>query len=182
MLLPREGGDDLHIKWVGDPYLLAKGCKFQSLVSLRMFWGKRHYDMVSFRIRSRLGFHAKKYTFNILQIWSLLRGQKILGHTMIALHYGCLTSKPTPSYVRSPPVLQSAFCALISSSSDHPNLPRLPRGISLICQSWGYGIRHFTAAQGLDICIPRGGPWALNTHDFESATDEFIRKDKAFRD
>ena len=100
------------------------------------------------------------------------RGQKILGHTMIALHYGCLTSKPTPSYVRSPPVLQSAFYALINSSSDHPNLPRLPRSICLSCQSWGYGIRNFTAARGLDICIPRGGPWALDTHVFESVTDK----------
>ena len=40
---PPGGGDDLHMKRVA--YLLAKGCKFQSLVSLRMFWGKHHYDM-----------------------------------------------------------------------------------------------------------------------------------------
>ena len=61
-----------------------------------------------------------------------------------------------------------------------PIPPGQPRGICSRCQSRGWGIRNFIAAQGLGICVPRGDPRAFDTRVFESAMDEFIGKDEAF--
>ena len=58
--------------------------------------------------------------------------------------------------------------------------PGQPRGICSSCQSRGWGIRNFIAAQGLGICVPRGDSRAFDTRVLESAMDEFIGKDEAF--
>ena len=58
--------------------------------------------------------------------------------------------------------------------------PGQPRGICSRCQSRGWGIRNFIAAQGLGICVPRGDPRAFDTRVLESAMDEFIGKEEVF--
>ena len=69
-----RGGGGLHI-WKG----------FRILVSLRVFWAKRHHI---YPWRSRLGLHAKKYE-NIYIVcvltWSLLGVKKSLSHAQISL-------------------------------------------------------------------------------------------------
>ena len=61
-----------------------------------------------------------------------------------------------------------------------PPHPGQPRGICSLCQSRGWDIHNFIMARGLGICIPRGDPWAFDTHVFESAMDEFSGKDRVF--
>ena len=39
----RPGGADSAYEMGGDARRLAKGCKFRILVSLRVFWAKRHH-------------------------------------------------------------------------------------------------------------------------------------------
>ena len=93
-----ERGGDAH---------LAQGYKFRILVSLRVFWAKRHHIQPQ---RSRLGLHAKKYKnmcIVCVLTWSLLGVKKSLGYAQIGLFQGFYsnfpTSIPTPFICRVPP-------------------------------------------------------------------------------
>ena len=51
----------------GDACRLAQDCNFQILVSLRVFWAKRHYILIAAKVS--LGLHAKKYKIYIFQLY-----------------------------------------------------------------------------------------------------------------
>ena len=67
--------------------------------------------------------------------------------------------------------------ASVNSSCAYP--PRQLRGICAPCRSQGWGISKFGVARGLGICLPRGYPWAFDTHVVPNMED-FIGKDQQF--
>ena len=96
-----------HYERGGNARPLAYECKFLILVSLRVFWAKRHHNKPW---RSRLGLQTKKYK-NICIVcvltWSLLGVKKCLDHAQISLLKGFnlkfSTSIPTPFICGVPP-------------------------------------------------------------------------------
>jgi len=70
-----------------------------------------------------------------------------------------------------PPGNRGAFARVVSPGGGT---------FAILLQSRGWDIRSFFATRGLGICVPRGDPRAVDTCVFESALDEFSRKDEAF--
>jgi len=68
--------------------------------------------------------------------------------------------------------------SVISSSALPP--PENCEAFAHIVHLSRWGIHNSIAARGLGISVPQGGPWAFDTHVFESAMEEFISKDQAF--
>lgn len=71
-----------------------------------------------------------------------------------------------------------ANTSVISSSALPP--PENCEAFAHIVHLSRWGIHNSIAARGLGISVPQGGPWAFDTHVFESAMEEFISKDQAF--
>ena len=143
-----------HYERGGNARPLAYECKFLILVSLRVFWAKRHHNKPW---RSRLGLQTKKYK-NICIVcvltWSLLGVKKCLGHAQISLLKGFnlkfSTSIPTPFICGVPPPpglhgLQShlALCILNSAFCKIPNTPAAPV-LGWICSGFRTALRHWT--------------------------------------
>ena len=61
-----------------------------------------------------------------------------------------------------------------------PPLPGQPRGIWSRCQSRGWGIRNFIAAQGLGISVPRGDPQAFDTRVLEGWSVRAAKRGRLF--
>ena len=70
-----EGGGNSAYERGGDARRLARGSKFRTLVSLRVFWAKRYHIQPC---RSRLGLHVTKYKIYILSVFQhgLFQGSK----------------------------------------------------------------------------------------------------------